>query len=239
MGIARLLAKGWLVFCVFAGAHAFAHAGFGLQAVLPVAIPVVLFAAMGELFIAGFGLSSGHLLSRLLPLRIAPGFDGVVFTTFLALSFGIQVAPHHISGGLLDALQRAVDFFVPSQRFLETRLVRCHLNGAQAFSFAASWLLAFISLGSALSRVRMAAALIRLERKRQIEPFGPSGIALVLGILSVAGIQLLFVGSLLRWPSCDSLREISGAVLIGAAPLMLAYLVAAAVANLLATNPEA
>ena len=63
MGAARLLAKGWLVFCLFAGAHA---VNFGLQrgeapldVLQAIGVCVLLFTAMGLLFIAGFGLSAG------------------------------------------------------------------------------------------------------------------------------------------------------------------------------------
>jgi hypothetical protein len=38
---------------------------------------------------------------------------------------------------------------------------------------------------------------------------------------------------------CNALGGISGALLIGLAPLMLAYLIFAALTNLLATHPEA
>ena len=60
MGIARLLAKGWIIFCLFAGAHALHIAltrGLKLEASLPaIAICVILFAAMGLLFAGGFGV---------------------------------------------------------------------------------------------------------------------------------------------------------------------------------------
>jgi hypothetical protein len=94
-------------------------------------------------------------------------------------------------------------------------------------------------LGSAISRLRITAALVRLERKRRVEPLGPQGIALVLGVAAVAGIQFLFMGTLYRMLPCNALGGISGALLIGLAPLMLAYLIFAALTNLLATHPEA
>jgi len=242
MGVARLLAKGWLVFCLFAGAHAIARTvstgTAATQAMAPNIIAALLFGAMGLLFVAGYGLSSGHLVSRFRPLHVLPGFNEIVFMIFAVVSFAIQIAPHPMSWGMLDALQGAIRVFVPAQRTLEGILARCNLDGARALSFAAAWLLALIFLGSALSRIRMAAALVRLERKRRIEPLGPSVIALVLGFASVAGIQLLFVGSLFRWLPCGVLGGILGAVLIGAAPLMLAYLIAAALTNLLATGPD-
>jgi thiosulfate reductase cytochrome b subunit len=242
MGVARLLAKGWVFFCVFAAAHAIARAaraGVPIPAAIePATICVFLFGAMGVLFIAGYGLSSGHLLSRLKPLHFVPGFNEIVFVTFAILSFAVQIASPHPFGAGLNALETAIRFAVPGQRALEGSLARCGIDGGRAFASAASWLLAFIFLGSALSRLRLSAALVRLERKRRIEPLGPSGIALVQGFATVAGIQLLFVGSLYRLLPCAVLSGILGPVLAGAGPLMLAYLAAAALTNLLAINPE-
>ncbi|HEY1960991.1 MAG TPA: hypothetical protein VGG69_01120 [Rhizomicrobium sp.] len=242
MGVARLLAKGWIVFCLFAGAHAIIRALAPgtppLQALLPVAVPVFLFGAMGVLFIAGYGLSSGHLLPRFRPAHVVPGFNEVVFVLFAMLSFVVQIVPHHLTWGVLNALEAAIRFAVPGQRALEENLARCNLDGGRAFAAACAWLLAFVFLGSALSRIRMAAALVRLERKRRIEPLGPTGIAFVLGVAAVAGIQFLFIGTLFRLLPCSILAGVLGNVLIGIAPLMLAYLIAAAVTNLLAMHPE-
>jgi hypothetical protein len=242
MGVARLLAKGWVAFCLFAGAHALVHAlvpgASVLQALEPNAIPVFLFGAMGLLFIAGYGFSSGHLLSRFKPLHFVPGFNEIVFVLFAVLSFIVQTLPHHLSWGILNALEAAVRFAVPGQRALEVNLARCGLDGGRAFAAAVGWLLAFIFLGSAISRLRIAAALVRLERKRRIEPLGPTGIAFALALAAVAGIQFLFIGSLFGLLPCQALSGILGAVLIGMGPLMLAYLVAAALTNLLATSPE-
>src|SRR5437762_1861716 len=128
MGVARLLAKGWLVFCIYAGALA-----------------------------------------------------------------------------LQRALAAAVRFAVPGQRAMEDNLARCHLDGSRTFASAFSWLLALIFLASAVSRLRMTAALVRLERKQRPEPLGPSGAALAAGIAAVFGIQFLFVGSLFRLLPCAML----------------------------------
>ena len=60
MGIARLLAKGWILFCLFAGAHALRIAmasGAPLNSsLLGIGICVILFTAMGLLFasVSGF-----------------------------------------------------------------------------------------------------------------------------------------------------------------------------------------
>ena len=242
MGVARLLAKGWLVVCAFAAGHALARAVGGqvppVAALVSAFVPMLLFGAMGFLFIAGYGLSSGHLLSRFKPAHFEPGFDEIVFALFVVLSFLIQVAPYHVSSGIVNALETAMRVAVPGQRALEASLARCNLDGGRAFSAAAAWLLAFVFLGSAISRVRISAALVRLERKRRIEPLGPQGIAFVLGVAGVAGIQFLFMGTLYRWLSCSLLGGLTGALLTGLAPLLLAYLIFAALTNLLATHPE-
>jgi len=54
----------------------------------------------------------------------------------------------------------------------------------------------------------------------------------------VVGMQFLFVGSAYPWLNCSAFDNITGALLIGLAPLMLAYLVVAALATLLASSPE-
>lgn len=244
MGVARLLAKGWVVFCVFAAAHALVRALTAgtapLQALASAGIVLFLFGAMGLLFIGGYGVSSSHRLARLRPTHLAPGFNEIVFAGFALLSFFVQTvyAPHHAAGGILGALETAIRFAVPGQRALEENLARCGLDGGRMFASAFAWLLALIFLGSAVSRLRLSAALVRLERKRRPDPLGPSGVALVLGSAAVIGIQFLFVGTLFHWLDCRVLAGIPGAILIGAAPLMLAYLVVVALINLLAANPD-
>ena len=69
MGIARLLAKGWIIFCLFAGAHALrialAPAAWPLgSSLLGIGICALLFMAMGLLFVGGFGVSAGHCPAR-------------------------------------------------------------------------------------------------------------------------------------------------------------------------------
>ena len=64
MGMARLLAKGWVVFCLFAGAHALMFAlGRGvppLDAAKTIAVCTLLFAAMGLLFVGGYAAATDH-----------------------------------------------------------------------------------------------------------------------------------------------------------------------------------
>src|SRR3954462_14038929 len=95
MGIARLLAKGWIIFCLFAAAHALRFAllrGMPLEESLPaIGICAALFTAMGLLFIGGFGVSAAHgggpWMSRFRPHHLIPGFNGAVFLLFVGLSF--------------------------------------------------------------------------------------------------------------------------------------------------------
>ena len=202
MGAARLLAKAWVVFCLFAGGHALVRALAAhtplLFAAQQIGVSVFLFGAMGVLFIGGYGASSAHGgLARLKPNHIAPGFNEVVFIAFAALSFFVQTAylPMHVTGGILGVLQAAIRFAVPGQRMLEETLARCGLDGARIFAGAFAWLLAFVFLGSALSRIRLAAGIIRLERKSRPEALGGSALAFMLGLVAVTGIQLLFIGS--------------------------------------------
>jgi hypothetical protein len=63
-------------------------------------------------------------------------------------------------------------------------------------------------------------------------------LTLLLGALAVVGIQFLFVGTAFTFLPCSAYTETGGALLIGLAPLMLAYLILAALANLLASGPE-
>ncbi len=243
MGAARLLAKGWIVFCLFASAHAVARgllAGLSpVQALAPAGIALFLFGAMGFLFVGGYGVSSGHLWSRLPLMHLTPGFNEIVFVAFACLCFIVQIvyASNHPLGGVPTALETAIRFAVPGQRAIEENLGRCSLDGGRMFAAAFSWLLALIFLGSAISRLRISAALVRLERKRMPEPLGPSGLALALGIAAVAGIQFLFVGTLYALLPCAVLSGLFGTVSIGIAPLMFAYLLAAALINLLAAGP--
>jgi hypothetical protein len=248
MGIARLLAKGWIVFCLFAGAHA-AHlaiiSGLPLGPSLSaIAICVVLFTAMGLLFAGGFGVSAGlpgtPLKARLGFSHFLPGFNEVVFLLFLVLSFANQIwfAPHHLNGNAVSPLEQAIYFAVPGQRALVGALDQCSLDGGRIFSSSLAWALAVIFLASACSRLKLQAGIIRLERNTRPEGLNPSIRAFCLGLVAVVGVQFLFVGSAYPWFHCSAFTDITGALLIGLAPLMLAYLVVAALATLLASSPE-
>jgi hypothetical protein len=248
MGIARLLAKGWIVFCLFAGAHALRLAllsGLPLDSSLgAIAICAGLFVAMGLLFVGGFGASAGHggapWLQRFRPAHLIPGFNEAVFMIFVVLSFLNQafVAPGVIDRGGAGALENAVYFVVPGQRALVLALESCTLDGGRMFAGAFAWLLAVIYLASAVSQLRLQAGLIRLEAEGRASALGPTLRAFLFGIVAVVGIQFLFVGSAYPWLACSAFADITGALLIGLAPLMLAYLIVAALASLLASAPE-
>jgi hypothetical protein len=247
MGIARLLAKAWIVFCLFAGAHALRIA---LASGLPVpstafaiCICVLLFVAMGLLFAGGFGVSGGvgtPLAARLKPAHWLPGFNEIVFVIFLVLSFVDQAvfAPQIVGGGLSGALEAAIYFAVPGQRALVYSLSVCSMDGGRVFAAAFTWLLSIIYLASAASRLKLVAGIMRLERATRPEILGPTLRAFLLGIVAVVGIQFLFVGSAYPWFACSAYTDITGALLIGLLPLMLAYLIVAALASLLAASPE-
>ena len=248
MGIARLLAKGWIIFCFFAGAHALRIALISGVPLAPslfgVGICVILFAAMGLLFAGGFGVSAGlpktPVKAKLGLNHFMPGFNEIVFLLFVVLSFVNQVwfAPLRLQGGVVGPLEQAVFFAVPGQRALVEALDGCSLDGGRIFAAAFAWLLAVIYLASACSRLKLQAGIIRLERNTRPEGLGPSIRAFCLGVAAVVGVQFLFVGSAYPWLNCSAFDDITGALLIGLAPLMLAYLVVAALATLLASSPE-
>jgi len=249
MGIARLLAKGWIVFCLFAGAHALRLAllqGQDLSSSLPgIGICALLFIAMGLLFVGGFGVSAGHVahtpwLKNLKPHHLIPGFNEGVFFAFVVLSFINQafVAPGNIDHAVAKALQNAIYFVVPGQRALVSALDQCTMDGGRVFSAAFAWLLAVVYLASASSRLKLQAGLIRLEAGDRPQLLGPTLRAFLFGIVAVVGIQFLFVGSAYPWLHCSAFANVTGALLIGLAPLMLAYLIVAALASLMASAPE-
>lgn len=248
MGIARLLAKGWIVFCLFAGAHALRLAlmsGLALgSSAAAIGICMTLFAAMGLLFAAGFGVSAGNpgtpFRARLGLVHVVPGFNEIVFLLFLILSFIVQAwfAPANLGGRAILPLEQAVYFVVPGQRALTVALDVCSLDGGRLFAASFTWLLAIVYLASACSRLKLQAGIIRLERGTRPEGLSPSIRAFCLGLVAVVGVQFLFVGSAYPWLPCSAFADITGALLIGLAPLMLAYLVVAALATLLASSPN-
>lgn len=251
MGVSRLLAKAWIVTCLFAGAHALygtLAAGGDLRIVLPqLAVPLGLFAAMGLLFVCGYGVSSHALQARVVaifkfrrtgrPLQL---FNGAVFVVFLALIFGVQVwgVSHRIAGPAIDALERAISFAVPGHAALVGRLQQCDLDGGRAFASAFTWLLAFIFAASAISRLKQTAAAIRADWRAHPQGLTPLGLSAVLGMCAVVGTQCLFVGSPLGLVACDAYAGLPGALLTGLAPMGFAYLVFATLAALLASGSD-
>ena len=248
MGVARLLAKGWLLVCVFAGAHALRSALANAASPWPalqVIVCVLLFGAMGLLFVAGYGASAtaagSTFLSRLKPRHLAPGFNELVFLIFVVASFLVQVsyAPDMLGTPVGDALEAAIGFAVPGQNAFADILNTCTLDGGRILASAFTWFLALIYLASALSRIRLSAGLVRLERKERPEVLGPTLHTFVLGFAAVVGLQFLYIGSGYMLLECAGLRGLTGQVLTGIGPLMLAYLIVAALTSLMALSPEA
>jgi len=251
MGVARLLAKGWIVFCLFAGAHgidfALAQGQPIPDALRSAGLSVALFGAMGLLFIAGFGASAtGNtpVLSRWKPRHLIPGFDDIVFVAFVALSLAAQLYFVRELGYSAPGkgLQKAMQFAVPGVAALTDRLGACGFQPSRqdsaALSAAVAWLLAIVFVASAVSRVALTAGLIRLERAFHPTSFGPTVLAAIYGILAIVGIQLLFVGSLYAWLGCRAFFGIDGVALTGLAPLLLGYIIVAALTTLKASAPE-
>ncbi|HEY2445755.1 MAG TPA: hypothetical protein VGI20_08470, partial [Rhizomicrobium sp.] len=128
MGAARLLAKGWVIFCLYAGGLALIRAltkGIPAADLLwTISVCVLLFGAMGLLFISGYGLSAGHVRvfgpEGLRPAQLIPGFNELVFLAFALIVFCAQgfYAPVHHTGAVVEALESAMQFAVIGQRTL-------------------------------------------------------------------------------------------------------------------------
>ncbi len=247
MGVTRILAKSWVLICLFAGTHAVNIALMGASdplAVLPsLILCVVLFATMGMLFVGGYAASSSHgrgaLVRRFKRLRLDPSFNDIVFLVFVCLNFvnQIVVAPANLSGKVVEAFEAALNI-VPGQRALVYALGSCGLDGGRVFASAVSWLLAIVFLCSSLSRLKLESGLLRLDRASHPDALGPVPLAFIMGIATAIGLQLLFVGSAFAFLPCGAYADLSGALLIGLSPLLLAYLILAALATLLASGRE-
>ena len=246
MGAARLLAKGWIAFCLYTGALALGRAAGASLAGAPVTVIVclLLFGAMGILFISGYGLSAGHVhppaLTQLKLQKMLPGFSELVFVAFALVILLVQLfyAPAYHEGPAVDGLESAIRFAVFGQRTLENALLQCRADGGRLFISSLAWTFALIFLGSALSRLRLSATIVRFERKRRPEALGAQPLAFALGLVAVAGIQLLYMGTAYVLLPCRALAGLFGGAMVGIGPLMLAYLIVAALTNLLALGPE-
>lgn len=229
-GLARLLAKAWIIFCLYAGglASVWYWGGEGsLDGFLAaIAVPVVLFIALGLVFAAGYLVLARHGTPHR-PFVFIIGFNEAVFVAFTAISFLNQAffAPGHLAGLLPDALERALYSAIPGQRALVAMLRPCMIDGGRIFTSGITWCLAIIYLGSALSRLKITATILRLSA--EAGSTGPVA-AVLLGLVSLAGIYALYIGGLYARLSCSFLAGIGGGVLIGLAPLMLAYVIGAA-----------
>lgn len=247
MGVARLVAKGWIILCLFAGAHAIHHqlVLHANPAVVPaIIVSMLLFAAMGLLFATGYGVSARDgtkpLIERLKPHHLMPDFNGIVFLIFVLLSYLNQIlfAPFHPIGSGISAIVNAIQFAVPGQDSLLVTLAPCAPDSGRVFASAFAWMLAIIYVASAISRIRLAAGLLRLERATRSEVLGAPVHAAVLGIAAIVGIQMFFIGNAYPWFGCRILAGLPGTVIIGLAPLLLAYLIVAALTAAVALSPE-
>jgi hypothetical protein len=167
-----------------------------------------------------------------------------VFFAFVAASFAVQTYLITSIGGsgAAQALQKALYFVVPGLSAMVTRLGACGIVSPSMYSLslasAVAWVLAMIFLASAASRIRLTAGLLRLERAMHRMPFSPRVLAALYGTVALVAFQLLYVGSAYRWIPCSAFFGVNGAVLIGLAPLILSYLIYAALAALAAGSPE-
>ncbi len=250
MGLTRLLAKGWVLICLFTGAHALRFAlqsGGDVYIVVPqVVVSVLLFAAMGLLFVGGYGVSGASTrfhninLQKLKWPHALPNFNEAVFLLFVLLSYLNQVlyAPWHVSGKVTDALEGALYFAVPGHAAIVDHLGECGLDGGRVFASSFAWFLAIVFAGSAISRLKHTAAAIRQERAVRPASLSPTAVAGALGIAAVIAIQCVFVGSALTLLPCSAMAGVPGSLVIGLGPLLLSYLIFAALAALLASGVE-
>ena len=143
------------------------------------------------------------------------------------------------SGGA-GALESAIYFAVPGQRALVYSLEACSMDGGRVFAAAFTWLLAIIYLAS--RRVAAEAGwrdLMRLERATRPEILGPTLRAFLSGHGGGGGHPVSVRGFGLSLVACSAYTDITGALLIGLFPLMLAYLIVAALASLMAASRKA
>ena len=237
MGIARLLVKAWIAVCFYTGAVGLAYALPGSSDPLATAGAVLgaltLFAVTGVLFVAGYGIPGGRIarLKEWRPKRLKPSFDEAAVVLFAGLIFLVQTfyAPDHRAGPVPDGLEKAIYFAIPGQRVLAGQAGQCMLDGGRIFSSAFAWFMALIYLASALSRLRR-----RAERFRRLPHAEIGPVALFLCAVSVAGIQLFYVGNGYALMPCSMLAGVVGALATELVPLLLAYAFATMLALLLA-----
>ncbi|MGB8601309.1 MAG: hypothetical protein WCD42_03845 [Rhizomicrobium sp.] len=240
-GLARLLAKAWIIFCLYAGGLAsgwyWSAGGDLVRFGAVIALPVVLFAALGLVFAAGYLVLARHGAPHR-PFVFIVGFNEAVFVAFTLISFINQVffAPWHLDGTLSAALERALYSAIPGQRALVAMLRPCMIDGGRIFTSGITWCLAIIYLGSALSRLKITATIIRLSD--DAGGMGSVAVAILLGLISLAGIYALYIGGIYALFSCSFLAGIGGGLLIGLAPLMLAYAIAMAWAAAMAGSKK-
>lgn len=244
MRLARLMAKAWVAVCLYAGAASLSLAlpasADGWRTAAAILGGMALYLAMGLAFVAGGLLLSGHAVMlrqdwrRAHPWRFGFGFDDAVFVVFAVLSF-LDLAffsPVHLTSVATIAVERAAYFAVPGQRAFVAMARPCLFDGGRIFASAFTWCLAIVYLGSALSRLKERVAELRLLKAIRPDLVGGRFEGIVLGAASVAGIQFLYVGAGYALLPCSLLTGVEGALLLGLAPLMLAYAVQAALTYL-------
>ena len=208
MGVARLLAKGWVVFCLFAGGYALHDAVGAGTAFLRrparhshqrrsvrrhgAAVHRRLCGGVERRWrVAHWRVSS--------PRHVLPGFNELVFIGFALAIFVMQTL--YLAGSrpgrVLGALQAAIAFAVPGQgqlaysaRRLRARR-RARVRGRLRAGCSPSSFWARRSRASVSPPASCGWSASSVPKRS-----GPTGLALVLGLAAVIGIQLLYIGSL-------------------------------------------
>ncbi len=235
MGIARLLAKGWIVFCLFAGGARLAPRPGQRRAAGAIAVrgghlrdsvrrhgPVV------RRRLRRLGRIARHPFKARLGLHhLMPGFNEIVFLFSSVLSFVNQVwfAPRNLAGDVVGPLERrSISSCRASARWSRRWMPAAWMAGASSPPPSPGcWRWSIWPRPARGSNCRRASS--GWSATPRPEGLGPSIRAFCLGVVAVVGVQFLFVGSAYPWLNCSAFDDITGALLIGLAPLMLAYLV--------------
>lgn len=238
--MARLVAKVWVMFCLYAGALALNLALPGSPDAWAEAARIcgatLLYLCTGFLF-AGMAVRLLHRRETLIRHSWRDiDFNDVLFGIFLFLTFCDQAffAPDHLAGVFSQSVEQAAFYAVPGQRALSRLVHSCTMDGGRIFASAFSWCLALIWFGSALSRLKISAGLLRAAWS--VAPDRTRGLtsAVLLGLCAAAGIQVLYAGSGIRFLPCSMTAGIAGGLLTGLAPLLLVYVIITALTGLIA-----
>lgn len=249
--MASLVAKVWVMFCLYAGALALHMALPGSPDPLGDGLAITgasfVFLCLGLLFAGAAVLllsPSGPIsLKNIRTLRFAwrdVDFNEILFAAFLILSFCNQAffAPDHMMGPLTIAVEQAAWFAVPGQRAFSLLVHSCTMDGGRIFTSAFAWVLALIWFGTALTRLGISARLIRAARRQTPDATAGLVSGVLLAVAAAAGIQFLYAGSGFAYLPCSLTAGIAGGLLAGFAPLMLAYILIAALSGVIAGGEE-